>query len=419
MASYSVEEYIKYIPCKDDITFIPRLRSPTAEEITEYISSFNDSHTHQDGKFRDGGVTQLKVDSERYRIFRETFYHKVIYKDLDKMSAVAYRNIPDTALQEKVSARCNVLEAHFPPGRFGSKWSIVDESCIFYKDQDGIKTEIACYDRSIRLPCTSADCSARLLDTLMNARRPDVDKKRHLEVSVTRPCDPNDEEERKHIEQTQIRHGVKHPCWAWIPRISDQGPVVSRDLCDPEFKKQWLGGLGRALKPLLAQASTVVYARDAKDWGWCWQSVCRAAGSSGSRGMLLSLLDQIPFNGCAIVCLENTTDHKDSMNQPGAYGACQPIGKYPLGEGSLTLLQLGVVLLYQPTDTVCADFLRTSHFTRSLTKGYRYCLTSFLHRKIYEFRQNRDAKDTHDSKRQKFIDRKEACDRRRLMKKRD
>lgn len=414
----SANDYLKYIPDPGDVTFVPRKESPAPTDLAQFRRAIFAGHHHADGKYRDGGVPQLKEDSAIYKSFRERLYHKVLYRRYGQIRAgLDYIPVPH-AIQDEVSKQCSVLADHFPAGRYMPGWSIVDESTIFYEvDGSGHLHEIACYDRDIRSPASSRRCAREILRTTIACRRPTEDEKRH-ESSTTSPMDSDDEEEAAHIETSIIRRGVKHAAWAWVPSFDDQGPVVSKDLLDPEFQTMWLGPLGRELQPLFAQASTVVYTRDAKDWGQCWQAVSKAAGRFGTNAMSsLCPLTQIPFNGCALVILEDTSDHKDSMNMPGRYGTTQPLGKYPLGEGSMTLLQLGVVLLYRPTDTLCADFLLLSHFTKPLTKGYRYCLTSFMHRKIYNFRRDEGAVKKEETGRRRFLGKKQDIDWNAMMRK--
>lgn len=102
----------------------------------------------------------------------------------------------------------------------------------------------------------------------------------------------------------------------------------------------------------------------------------------------------------------DTKDHRDKKNALGLYGTTQPLGRYATDGGHITLVQLGVVLLYQPTDTLSADFLCISHYTSPVITGYRYCLTSFIHQNVADFRRGVAKKEQADGYKRKWMEQK-------------
>lgn len=388
----SADWLTKFIPHRSNVQYIPPAEVLTPEILANARHELLASHTHHNGRFRDGGPPQFLLDANRYKAFRERFYSKIIYRDFPVSKKYPDQIAADT--QHATSKACSVLSDIFPVGKYVDDLSIIDESCIFYCNGE----EIACYDRDIRSPETSAKCCKVFLEMSEPLPPPKKNLKRHPMGPATIATTT---EEAEHILLSTLQPGARYLCWSWFPKVPSQGPVISSDLHAPEMSKYWSGGpLLSALRPLFLQGSAVVHARHSKKYSRCCQAVRIASGKLGSNGMSLAPLTVIPFNGCGIVSLADTKNHRDKNNMPGEYGVTQPLGEYPPGEGVMTLVQLGVVLLYRPTDTLAADFYNINHFTSPLKQGYRYCLTSFIHRSIYQFHETREKEDLQKRQRQ-------------------
>lgn len=381
----NLNEYTKLVPSAKSVQFIHAVSIPTPADTSQLFQRLQDLFAIGNARgFMDHGMLQSRKAAQIYSDFRQRHYHKVIYTELSSAAAdvkapsADYKQMPADArllIQDAVDGRCNVLGKYFVPGKYIDGLSIVDESCVFY-DKSG--KEIACYDKDARSTHQSELCCKALLNMQRNSPTPAQDSSRHGEVQAKslKALKPDDEP----YLQESFRSGVKHLAWAWYGLSPIQGVIQSVDFRETYTLKHWQKSLLPPLLPLYAQACAVVRARDWKQCNLSARAVAKACSISGGNRPLST----IPFNGTAIIFMNDTTDHVDSRNLPGAYGVCQPLGSYQAGEGSMTLVQLGVIVLYQSTDTLSADFHNIVHYTRPLTKGYRYCLTHFLHRDIYK-----------------------------------
>lgn len=397
-----IEDYRGYIPKASGIVFTPRKEILTKDIANQFWNNIYARHTRPDGTFADMGTALSKADATLYRAYKDAYYHKIQYLALEsaEMSKEAaskrYRGIDTDEMLGAVTRECAVLQDRFPKGKYRPGVSIVDEPCVFL---DRNRLEIACYDRWARTRAMSAACEDALLDVLKDCSEPRKDSKRHPETPRIQDS-WGGQNIRRHTRHWYSQ-GVKHLCWCWFPKIPTQGSLVSADLRESMLARYWGAGvLGLATKPMFMQAALTVRARNTKLFNTCVAAVKRASGVKyGSNGTAASPLVDCPFNGCAVIFLKDTKDHKDASNAPGMYGVTQPLGRYPMGEGTMTLLQLGVVLLYRPLDTLAADFYSIAHWTAPLTRGYRYCLTSFIHQAICDFRSTEDARASDDSNR--------------------
>lgn len=276
-------------------------------------------------------------------------------------------------MQARVDRHCAVLADYFPVGKYIPGLSIVDESCVFF---DAERREIACYDRRARTSSISDACCEALLEHLRNTPAPKHDDLRHPRTGRPQPISNYD---GKYLAEWD-RRGVRHLAWAWEALSPGQGLIQSVHMRETYTQKTWVRTLVPALAPLYSQAAAVVHARDTKCFNLCVRAMQKACKVSGGRMPLKST----PFNGTALIFLEDTSDHIDARNLPGAYGVCQPLGTYPVGEGVMTLVQLGIIVLYRPVDTLSADYQAIVHYTRPITRGFRYCLTHFMHRGVYD-----------------------------------
>lgn len=400
----SAERYLKRIPLSEEVTFIPRTSSPSGDNFRQLYTDLYGPHYFPNGKFKDGGPSQRSQDAFTYQMFRLQFYHRVIYHKLSRSDLVAQasstRYVPMPAdCQSSITLACRALSEYFPVGKYVAGEIIVDESTIFL---DCLGNEIACYDREIRELTTSQECADALLEVLCNSPIPHKDVGRHSNVQICTNVTA-DPDIANHQAQFHLA-GVKHVCWARFPRVKTQGPVVSKHLLDTQFLRCWDRRLKLALQPLFLQGSLVLRVRDKSLFNRYCNQVNLATGAKyGSAGTAFMPLRTMPFNGCALIFYEDTYDHRDKNNAPGAYGVTQPLGNYPAGEGTITLTKLGVQLLYQPTDTLSADFFALSHFTKPLSSGYRYCVASFLHEEIYRFRATASERKADNERKEKWL----------------
>lgn len=402
MVHRSLSLYNELRPKADEVTFVESKEPLTEAIANEFWDAFRSRHTSPTGEFKNGSAELGKLDAELFSAHKARYYHIVRYNNItysSKSSSITGDPLSADKLLQ-FTATCRTLEDRFPVGKYKTGLSIIDESCVFHDRQH---REMACYTRHARTDQFTKACNEDLLQVMETCRAAHKDSKRHPKTMP--PLDAWGGQEVLRHTRMLIMQGVYHLAWCWIGKIPTQGPTISADLLDPTMLRYWeRGSFGGHFKFAIAQAAVGVRSWSKKKFHRCLAAVDRAAGSKHgtNANTYFKPIIQCPFNGTAVVCLKDTRDHVDKNNMPGMYGTTQPFGHYPPGEGTMTLVEFGVVLLYRPVDTLSADFCAITHYTLPLTRGFRYSFVHFLHKNIFEYRATEESVAKEDALRARY-----------------